>query len=110
MAYKLIIFDLDGTLSDSFPWFLSVVPTIADKHGLARIDDVESMRGKTIHEIIKALNVPRWRLPWIARDMRKLKSQSLDKIPLFPGAPELMWALFQGGLTLAVVTSDSADN
>ena len=33
MAYKLIIFDLDGTLSDSFPWFLSVVSAVADKHG-----------------------------------------------------------------------------
>jgi phosphoglycolate phosphatase len=110
MPYKLIIFDLDGTLSDSFPWFLSVISAVADKHGLARIDDVEAMRGKTTREIIKALNVPRWRIPWIARDTRKLKSQSLDKIALFPGVPELLSALVQGGLILAVVTSDSEDN
>jgi phosphoglycolate phosphatase len=110
MPYRLIIFDLDGTLSDSFPWFLSVISAVADKHGLARIDDVETMRGKTTREIIAALNVPRWRLPWIARDMRKLKSQSLDKIPLFPGVPELLSALVHDGLTLAVVTSDSEDN
>jgi phosphoglycolate phosphatase len=90
VAYKLVIFDLDGTLSDSFPWFLSVISTVADRHGLRRIDDVEGMRGKTSRDIIKALNVPRWRLPWIASDMRKLKSRSVDKIPLFPGVPELV--------------------
>ena len=83
---------------------------MADKHGLRRIDDVEAMRGKTSREIIEALNVPRWRLPRIASDMRKLKSQSLDKIPLFPGVPELLSALPQKGLTLALVTSDSEDN
>lgn len=110
MAYKLIIFDLDGTLSDSFPWFLSVVSTVADKHGFNRIDDVESMRGKTSSEIIKALNVPLWRLPWIASDMRRLKSRALDKIPLFPGVPDMLSALRHGGLTIAVVSSDSEEN
>ena len=110
MPYKLIIFDLDGTLSDSFPWFLSVVATVADKHGFKRIDDVEAMRGKTSHEILKALNVPLWRVPWIARDMRKLKSRSLDRIPLFPGVPEMLSALSRAGLTIALVTSDSEAN
>ncbi len=110
MAYRLVIFDLDGTLSDRFPWFLSVISIVADKHGLRRIDDVEGMRGKTSRDIIKALNVARWRLPWIASDMRKLKSQSLDKIPLFPGVPELLSALADVGLTIAVVTSDSEEN
>jgi|SRR5436190_3442311 len=110
MPYKLIIFDLDGTLSDSFPWFLSVVSTVADKHGFKRIDDVEAMRGKTTHEMLKALDVPLWRVPFIARDMRKLKSESLEQIPLFPGVPEMLTALLRGGLTIALVTSDSEAN
>ena len=109
-AYKLIVFDLDGTLSDSFPWFLSVVASVADKHRFKRIDDVEAMRGKTSREIIKELNVPLWRLPWIARDMRKLKSQSLHMIPLFAGVPEMLEALTQQGLALAMVSSDSEAN
>ena len=110
MAYKLIIFDLDGTLSDSFPWFLSVVSAVAEKHGFRQMDDIESMRGKTSHEIIKALNVPLWRLPWIASDMRKLKARDLDGIPLFPGVPDMLSALTQAGVTIALVTSDSEAN
>ena len=110
MAYKLIIFDLDGTLSDSFPWFLSVVSAVADKHGFKRMDDIESMRGKTSREIIKALDVPLWRLPWIASDMRKLKAQNLDKIPLFPGVQDMLSALVRNGLTIAMVSSDSEAN
>jgi len=110
MAYRLIIFDLDGTLSDSLPWFLSIASTAADKHGFKRIDDFESIRGKTSREIIKALNVPLWRLPSIARSMRKLKSQSLDQIQFFPGVPDMLSELFDRGLMLAVVSSDSEEN
>jgi phosphoglycolate phosphatase len=68
------------------------------------------MRGKTSQEIIKALNVPLWRLPWIARDMRKLKSQGLDKIPLFPGVPDMLSALHHRGIKIAMVSSDSEAN
>jgi phosphoglycolate phosphatase len=109
-SYKLIIFDLDGTLSDSFPWFLSVAGAVADKHGFRRMSDVQAMRGKTSREIIEALDVPLWRLPFIARDMRRLKSKSLQDIPLFAGVPEMLAALAQRGLTLAVVSSDSEPN
>jgi phosphoglycolate phosphatase len=38
MTYRLAIFDFDGTLADSFPFFLSVFNTIADLHGFRRID------------------------------------------------------------------------
>src|SRR6266478_9434940 len=53
--YKLAIFDLDGTLSDSLPWFRRVVNSIADKHGVKRIEDqdVEMLRGKSSREIIR---------------------------------------------------------
>jgi phosphoglycolate phosphatase len=41
MNYALAIFDLDGTLVDSFPWFLGVVNDFASDYGFRRIDDAE---------------------------------------------------------------------
>jgi phosphoglycolate phosphatase-like HAD superfamily hydrolase len=52
-TYKLIIFDLDATLSDSFPWFLTVISTVAQKHGLNRVDHhgaEQFMRWTTIRD------------------------------------------------------------
>lgn len=110
--YKLAIFDLDGTLSDSFPWFLRVVNSIADKHRFRRIeaDDVEMLRGKSAREIIRYLQVPMWRMPVIAADMRRLKSQSIDAIPLFAGVGPMLEELSRLGVVLAVVSSDSESN
>jgi phosphoglycolate phosphatase len=110
--YKLAIFDLDGTLSDSLPWFRRVVNSFADKHRFRRIedDDVEMLRGKSSREIIAYLEVPFWRMPAIAADMRRLKSQNIDSIPLFAGVGPMLQSLSQRGVVIAMVSSDSESN
>ena len=108
MPYSLAIFDLDGTLADSFPWFLRNVNGVADRFGFRRMadDEVESLRHAGSREIIRRLEVPVWKLPMIARHMRRMKAGHLDGIPLFPGVEAMLRALRDGGLTLALVSSD----
>jgi NAD(P)-dependent dehydrogenase (short-subunit alcohol dehydrogenase family) len=72
MAYKMVIFDLDGTLADTFPWFLSVLNGVADRYRFRRIEkhEVERLRGFNARQMVKHLGVPAWKLPLIARHMR----------------------------------------
>lgn len=109
---RLAIFDLDGTLSDSFPWFLRVVNAVADKHGFRRIADheIDMVRGKGSREIVKFFQVPTWKLPIIARDMRRMKGEQLDGIPLFPGVDRLLQTLAAKSIVTAMVSSDSEEN
>ena len=41
MKYKLDIFDFDGTLAESFPFFLAAVNELACVHKFNRIDSAE---------------------------------------------------------------------
>jgi phosphoglycolate phosphatase len=79
MRPALVIFDLDGTLADSFPWFLRHANDVADRFGFRRIadDEIEPLRRAGSREILQRLGVPRWKLPLIARHMRGLKAAHL---------------------------------
>ena len=100
MRYSLVIFDLDGTLADSFPWFLRVVNDVARKYGFKSIanDDVEPLRRAGTREILKRLEVPFWKLPAIATHARALKRAQLELIPLFPGTDAMLRSLSGAGI------------
>ena len=112
MAYILVIFDLDGTLADSFSWFCTVLNGVAREYGFRQVanDEVEPLRRAGASDILRRLEVPRWKLPGIARRLRALKREQLDAISLFPGAPAMLHTLRDAGLTLTLVSSDNEDN
>ncbi|PIS99631.1 HAD family hydrolase [Bradyrhizobium nitroreducens] len=112
MPYALAIFDLDGTLADSFPWFLRTINDIADRFGFRRVadEDIESLRHASTREILSRLDVPLWKLPAIARHARRLKAEAASEISLFAGVETTLQALTDNGVQLALVTSDSEAN
>jgi phosphoglycolate phosphatase len=112
MRYRLCIFDFDGTLVDSFPWFMRVVNDVANKYRFRPIDprNVDALRGKSAREMIRHLGVAAWKLPLIANDMRRRKSRALAETPLFRGADLMLTELHAGGVTLAIASSDSERN
>ncbi len=107
--YRLAIFDFDGTLADSFPWFLRVMNSVADRHAFKRIEEheIEALRQKSAREIIRHLAVPRWRLPLIARHMRTLAACDPDAARLFDGVGQALERLSEARVAVAVVSSNS---
>ena len=112
MKYRLAIFDFDGTLADSFPWFLHVVNDVADRFGFRRIQahEVDALRGYDARRMIRHLRTPAWKLPFIARHMRRRMAADIHRIPLFSGVDRLLRDLHDAGVTIAVVTSNSEAN
>ncbi|HEX9215280.1 MAG TPA: HAD-IA family hydrolase [Bradyrhizobium sp.] len=112
MPYSLAIFDLDGTLVDSFPWFLRTINDVADRFGFRRVadKDVEGLRHASTREILSRLEVPLWKLPAIARHARRLKAEAAAEISLFAGVEAMLRALADSDVQLALVSSDSEAN
>jgi phosphoglycolate phosphatase len=112
VGYKLVIFDFDGTLADSFPWFLDVFDTLADRFKFKTLDrsNLEALRRMETHELIKAHGVPLWKVPMIATRAKVMQAQDLHKIKIFDGVADTLDELYRRGVPVAVVTSNAREN
>jgi phosphoglycolate phosphatase len=112
MKYRLIIFDFDGTLADSFPYFLSIANVLADKYEYPRLEEsqIETLRGMDPSQLIKLSGLPKWKIAQVAGSAMKLMQENIHKIVLFPGMETVLQRLSELGATLALVSSNSCEN
>jgi len=112
LKYRLIAFDFDGTLADSFPFFIEVFGSLADAHGFARIDhaDIDKLRGQDAKTLMRHVGLPLWKFPQVAAHFKRLMAADITRIKLFDGMAEVLQQLSAAGVQLAVVSSNSADN
>ncbi len=112
MRYRLVIFDFDGTLADSFPWFIGIINKLADEHGFRKIeaDEVEGLRSYDARRLVDHLGVPLWKVPQVGSHLKRLMAKDAHRIPLLEGTDHLLRRLSDQGVLLAVVSSNSAEN
>lgn len=111
MRYRLVIFDFDGTLSDTLPWVVGAMNDVADRFRFRRVreGELDELRYCDAREVMRRLGIPRWKLPMIARYVRSRMAQDIDQIQLFPGAGEMIDELARAGLKLAVVSANGEE-
>lgn len=112
MTRKLIIFDFDGTLADTFPCFVRVFDEAADRYGFRRIDpaDADLLRSYDARQVMAHHGIPLWKTPAIARFMRARIGEAAHGIGLFDGVTAVLQALTAQGVVLAIVSSNSREN
>ena len=112
MTIKLVIFDFDGTLADSFPVFSESLNELAVKHGFRKVatDECHALRGMSATEVLRQLGLPLWRVPTVLLDFRAIMRRRIHEIRLFPGMLDALNAMMRDQIELAVATSNSISN
>ena len=112
MKYKLIIFDFDGTLADSFPWFIKIMDIVTDKFNLKKIDnnEISELRKLDSLNFLKHLKIPLYKLPKISKFMLNLMSENIEEIKLFDGIENMFHTLKKLDHKIAIVSTNSKAN
>lgn len=103
-----VLFDLDGTISESGAIIVTTLRTTLAELGLAGLDDAAARQvvgpplGLTLAEVI---GVPPSRIPAVIRRYRELLRPALARTPAYDGMIGLVRELHEAGLALAVATS-----
>lgn len=99
----LVIFDFDGTICPSYPLFIEQMNLLVRK-----IDaDFQNMAPK---EIMSALSVSAFKLPFLLRKARKNVQRKLLELEPVPGMADVLNELKNRGFSLGVLTSNSLEN
>jgi phosphoglycolate phosphatase len=109
---RLAIFDFDGTIADSMEWALGVMNEVARQYRFREIsvEEREILRGRPNREVIAYLGIPAWKLPLIARGVRKIAARDISQIRIFPWVPDIFSSLRSRGTVIAIVSSNSEAN
>ncbi len=110
--FKLVIFDFDGTLVDSYPWFQNSFNLAARKFRFKEVEahELETLRSLDSKGIIKYLSIAWWKIPFIAAYMRRKFNREAQQILPFKDYEKLLRSLHEAGYSLALVTSNSLIN
>ena len=110
--YSYIVFDFDGTLVDSRAVFIRLYNELAAKHSYTSMtpENLEHLRTLSIPERCNYLNVPLYRIPFLAAAVMKSYRHAISEIPFNPGVKEMLDNLSAGNIPFAVLSSNSKGN
>ena len=109
---KLLIFDFDGTIADTFAAGLEILNLLSDEFGFRRLEheDIEKARDMRTRQLMKFLGIPMSKMSRIARRGSEELSSRMQDIEPLPGMPEAVRELKDMGFSLGIITSNTEAN
>lgn len=109
---RLIVFDFDGTLADSLIIMVGITNRLASEFGYKRLSDdfVATLKYLSPWEIVRAIDVALWKIPWIVQRVRQEFYSEAKRVELFSGIVELVERLKTEHYRLGIVSSNCEAN
>lgn len=109
---KLILFDFDGTVADTFYLSRKVINDHAEELGFKQLTEkeIEKLRDMTAQEIFSYVKIPLYRLPQLIRLYHREMSKVITQAEFIPGMREVLGELKERGYVLGVVSSSKKEN
>jgi phosphoglycolate phosphatase len=109
---KLLIFDFDGTIADTFDAALAILNKLAVEFGFRSLEpkDLERARDMRTRQLMKFLGIPTRKMRRLAKRGSEELHALIHSIQPLPGMPEALRELQTLGYSLGIITSNNEVN
>ncbi|ACB50104.1 probable HAD-superfamily hydrolase, subfamily IA, variant 1 [Crocosphaera subtropica ATCC 51142] len=112
MTLKVIVFDFDGTLADTYEAFVTIANSLSEEFGYKPVNkqEQEKLKHLSARDLIKQSEISPLKIPFV---LKRVKSELTHKIKELEPIKEIPYCIKQlkkQGYTLGIITSNAEDN
>ena len=111
MCLKVIIFDFDGTIADTYDAIVEITNGLSTEFGYQPIEASELVQLKNMssQEIIKQSKLSIFKIPFLLKRVKEDLAEKIGQLKPIPGIDSSLLEL-QQGYRLGIITSNSQEN
>lgn len=112
MNDKVIIFDFDGTIADTFDAIARITNRLAVEFGYKTVseEDIAKLRNLTSRQIINQSGISIFKLPFFLKKVKTELNNEIQIVKPVAGIKEVLIDLTNQGNQLVIITSNSHEN
>ncbi|NES01526.1 MAG: HAD-IA family hydrolase, partial [Okeania sp. SIO2F4] len=109
---KIVIFDFDGTLADTFDLIFAITNRLSVEFGYkqAKKEEIPEIEKLSPLELINQSGISIFKVPFLLRRIRAEFKQEINDVGLFAGIKEALLGLQYQGYKIGIITSNAQEN
>ncbi|ACK66885.1 Haloacid dehalogenase domain protein hydrolase [Rippkaea orientalis PCC 8801] len=112
MTVKVIVFDFDGTLADTYETFVEIANSLSGEFGYKPInlEEQQKLKHLSARDIIKQSEIPPLKIPFILRRVKSELNNKIHHLKPISNIPSSLKQLKERGYLLGIITSNIQEN
>ena len=112
MAAKVVLFDFDGTIADTYNAIATITNQLSSEFGYKSLskDELLLLKNLSSREIVRLSEISIFKIPFLVRRVRTELSKEIGDLSPIKGMSSILFELKNRGYILGIVTSNNKEN